>query len=230
MAHYHVETHASGSVRCILRDGEPHGEAVSLEQLFSIVTLYFKVSGSNIQLAEKERSKALRRAYGVQSFVMALTGLEAFTNTYFKLRGTELGHSNMIERIGQRHGSLSRKIRDLLALTPECGIEDQNMLLDRLHELSQLRNELVHPQWEPASVSMAGNMTLAISGLVQNFQAAFEAPAFCREALMWCLLLVARVGKARGNADVSGFLFNWTGIYGLTEAQILNELGLTPRQ
>ncbi|MCR5870904.1 MULTISPECIES: hypothetical protein [unclassified Sphingomonas] len=71
-------------------------------------------------------------------------------------------------------------------------------------------------------------MTLAISGLVQNFQAAFEAPVFCREALMWCLLIVARVGKARGSADLSGFLFHWTGIYGLTEAHILNELGLAP--
>ena len=43
---------------------------------------------------------------------------------------------------------------------------------------------------------------------------------------MWCLLLVARVGKARGNADLSPFLFQWTGIYGLNEAQIMKELGL----
>ncbi|MEG3162740.1 hypothetical protein U1763_19745 [Sphingomonas sp. LB2R24] len=226
MAHFHVETTADGSVRNILRDGEPSVESVSLEQLFSIVTIYFKVAGSNINLLLKEQQKPLRRVYGIQAFVMSLTGVEAFTNAFFKLRGEELGDPRMIERVSQRHGSVTRKIEDLIALTPEGKIEDQAVIIKRLYELSQLRNALVHPQWEPASITLDGTAPISILGLVQNFQVAFEEPVFCREALMWCLLLVARVGKARGATDLSGFLFQWTGLYGLSETQILGELGL----
>ena len=226
MAHYHIETNDDGSIRQLLRDGEPNPASVSLEQLFSIVTLYFKVAGSNLQLLEKEDSKPLRRAYGIQAFIMSLTGVEAFTNTYFKLRGDELADLRLAERVGQRHGSVTRKIEDLLAMTPEGTIEDQATIIARLHELSLLRNTLVHPQWEPASMTLAGTVPVMIQGLVHNFQAAFEEPPFCREALMWCLLLVARIGKARGNADLSPFLFQWTGIYGLTEVQLMSELGI----
>lgn len=227
MAHFLIETNDDGSVQRILRDGEPHAEGVSLEQLFSIVTLYFKVARSNIEFLEKEDEKPLRRAYGVQSFVMSLTGLEAFTNTYFKLQGKELGNRKMIDRVGQQHGSLTKKVKELLAMTPEAQIEDQDTVLNRLHELSQLRNALVHPQWEPASMTLAGNTPVVISGLVQNFQAAFEDRAFCGEALMWCLLLVARIGRSRGIPDVSGFVFHWTGIFGLSEQQIMSELGIS---
>ena len=226
MAHYHVETNDDGSARQILRDGEPHGEAVRLEQLFSVVTLYFKSVVRNLQLLEKEQSVQLRRAYGVQSFLMSLTGVEAFTNTFFKLRGDELEDAEMIARVGQRHGSVTRKIEELLTKTPEGDIEEQALIIKRLHELSLLRNALVHPQWDPASMALAGETNIVITGLVGNLQAALEDPAFCREALMWCLLFVARVAKARGNADASPFLFHWTGIHGLTEAQIMAELGL----
>jgi hypothetical protein len=226
MAHYHLETNDDGSIRRILRDGETNSTSVSLEQLFSIVTLYFKVAGSNLQLLEKEDSKPLRRAYGVQAFIMSLTGVEAFTNTYFKLRGDELADPRLAERVGKRHGSVTRKIEELLAMTPEGTIENQATIIARLHELSLLRNTLVHPQWEPASITLAGTVPVMIQGLVHNFQAAFEEPPFCREALMWCLLLVARIGKASGNADLSSFLYRWTGIYGLTEVQLMSELGI----
>ena len=74
--------------------------------------------------------------------------------------------------------------------------------------------------------TLAGGPPVMISGLVQNFQAAFEDRSFCREAFMWCLLLVARVGQSRGNSDVSSFLFPWTGLFGLSEPQIVTELGL----
>ena len=87
MAHYHLETNDDGSIRQILRDGEPNPASVSLEQLFSIVTLYFKVAGSNLQLLEREESPPLRRAYGIQAFIMSLTGVEAFTITYLMLGG-----------------------------------------------------------------------------------------------------------------------------------------------
>lgn len=226
MAHFSIETNDSGAVRRILRDGETHSKGVSLEQLFSIVTLYFKAAEANIRLMEREAERSLLRTYGVQSFMMSLTGIEAFSNTYFRLRGEELSNPQIIERVSQRHGSLTNKIRELLAMTPEANIEDQDIVLDRLHELSQLRNTLVHPQWEPASMMLAGSVPLTISGLVENFQAVFEDRTFCREALLWCLLLVARIGRSRGESDASGFLFHWTGNFGLSERQIRSDLGL----
>ena len=226
MAHFQIETNDDGSVQRILRDGEPHDQSVSLEPLFSIVSPYFKAAELNIQFLEKAEERPLRRTYGMQSFVMIFTAIEAFANTYFRLQGEEFRNRQMIDRVGQRHGSLTRKIRELFAMIPEIQIEDQNMILNRLHELSQLRNALVHPQWQPASMTLAGSTPLGISGLVQNFQAAFEDRTFCREALMWCLLFVARVGRSRGNQDVSGFLFHWTGIFGLSEQQMVSELGL----
>lgn len=226
MAHYFIEMNEDDSVRRILRDGEPNAASVSLEQLYAIATLYFKIAVSNIQLLERENAKPLRRAYGVQAFVMSLTGVEAFTNTYFKLRGEELADPRLAIRVAQRHGTVTRKLEELIAMTPESAIEDQATIIGRLHELTQLRNTLVHPQWEPASMTLEGAVPIVIQGLVHNFQAAFEDTPFCREALMWCLLLVARVGKARGSSDLSAFLFHWTGIYGLTETQIMTELGL----
>ncbi|MEN3974599.1 hypothetical protein [Emcibacter sp. SYSU 3D8] len=226
MPHFDIETTEGGSVRRILRDGEPYNESVSLEPLFSVVTVYFQAAAANLHLLDNEATRERRRAYGVQSFVMSLTGVEAFTNTYFRLRANELSNQRMLERIVQRHGSLTNKIRELLAMTPQSAIEDQDMILDRVHALSLLRNDLVHPHWEPASMTIVGDMPLMIDGLVHNFQAAFENPAFCREALMWCVLLVAQIGRSGGSHDFAGFLFHWTGFYGFTEQVVLTSLGL----
>lgn len=58
MAHFYIDSNDDGSVRRILRDGELHAEGVSLEQLFSIVTLYFKLAASNILLLERGEKAA----------------------------------------------------------------------------------------------------------------------------------------------------------------------------
>lgn len=76
-------------------------------------------------------------------------------------------------------------------------------------------------------MTLAGDVSIMIAGLVRNFQMAFEDGGFCRESLMWCLLLVARIGKSVGNTDVGAFMFHLTGLYGLSERQIMAELGLT---
>jgi hypothetical protein len=47
-----------------------------------------------------------------------------------------------------------------------------------------------------------------------------------REALLWCLLAVARIGEARGHQELSGFMFHWTGNYGLTLDMIISQLGI----
>src|SRR3546814_11760151 len=52
---------------------------------------------------------------------------------------------------------------------------------------------------------------MMIAGLFDNPQKLFEDREFCREALRWCLLIVARIGM-RGNPDDARFVEFWTGI------------------
>lgn len=227
MPHFLFESNDDGSIARILKDGQPLEGPVRLEQLHSVVTIYFRLAAEHVARMTELEDRDQRRAAGLQSFLMSLTGLEAFTNTYFHLRAQELGSEQMLLRIRQTHGSLSRKIGELIAMTPESQLVGQADVLDRIFELSQLRNEIVHPRWTPSALTITGGVPVKIMGLVENPQAVFEDAALCREALFRCLLVVARVGQARGHAEVSGFLFHWTGNYGLTLDAILDQLGQT---
>lgn len=226
MPHFIFDSNEDGTIARILKDGQPHDEAVRLEQAFSIVTTYFRLAASNVARMEGEAQRDARRSLGLQSFLMSLTGLEAFTNTYFHLRARELDSQTIISRIEQTHGSLSRKIEELVAMTGDGPLVDQDALIQRVFELAQLRNELVHPRWVPSALTIGGDVPVHIDGLVENRQAIFEDEVLCREALLWCLLVVARVGQARGNQDLSGFMFHWTANYGLTLEAVLQGLGL----
>ena len=222
--HFVFEANEDGSIARILKDGQPHGGSVRLEQLYSVVTIYFRLAADHLTRMAGLDDRNQRRAAGLQAFLMSLTGLEAFTNTFFHLRAQELGSEAIMTRIRQTHGSLSRKIGDLIALTPEGHLTDQEQLLERIFELSQLRNDIVHPRWTPSELTLASEMPIHILGLVENRQAVFEDAALCKEALLWCLLVVARAGQARGHEELSGFLFHWTGNYGLTLDAILAQL------
>ena len=105
-------------------------------------------------------------------------------------------------------------------------MHDQEALLARIFQLSSLRNALVHPRWVPSSLQLSLGAPIFIEGLVENFQAQFEDQRFCHESLFWCLLVVARIAEARGSSDISGFMFHWTGNYGLTLPMILQQLRL----
>jgi hypothetical protein len=65
-------------------------------------------------------------------------------------------------------------------------------------------------------VTVGGLHPIRIGGLVENQQAIFDDIVFSRETLWWCLLVVARIGQSRGEKDLRGFLFHWTGNYDLT--------------
>jgi hypothetical protein len=226
LAHFNVSYHEDGTIRDILRDGAPYEKTLVLEQLFSIPRIYFELACENLDSMSEQKTKREMRGFGLQSYLMATTGLEAFVNTYFHLRATELESAALLSRIEQKHGSLSKKIKELIDLTGDGLLIDQEQLLARVHDVSLLRNEIVHPRWEPAAVTLSSAAPIVIKGLVQNFQSAFEDVQFCREAVLWCLLVVARVAQSRGHSDVSGFMFHWTGRYGLGLAHILEALGL----
>jgi hypothetical protein len=226
MPHFIIDTNEDGAIRQIFKNGMPHNEAVRLEQHFSIVKTYFKSAERNLKMLENQQADEDKRHYGLQSFLMAITGIEAFTNTYFHQRSVALGKPEMLKRIGQSHGSITQKIVTLLELSGDRPLHNQNELIERLYELTQLRNEIVHPRWEPSQISIPGGVWLNIEGLAVNRQALFEDVVLCKEVLDWCLLLVARVGQSLGLTSISGFMFRWTGQYGLTLARLLSDLGL----
>ncbi|MBV7519029.1 hypothetical protein [Ensifer sp. ENS12] len=230
MPHFAFDMDEDGTVRRILRDGEPHQGAVRLEQLQSIVTIYFRLAVFNLEQMSRDEESDRLRCFGLQSFLMSLTGLEAFINTYFHHLGRELNNEAVLKRVQQSHGSLSQKIRELIALTLDGPIRDQDQLIDKVFTLSQMRNEIVHPRWVPSSLTALADGPVVISGLVENRQALFEEQRLCREALLWCLLVVARIATARGHEDVSGFMFHWTGNHGLTLSALLQELDLPADQ
>ena len=61
--------------------------------------------------------------------------------------------------------------------------------------------------WEALQLSISGEVWLHIEGLVENRQAFFEDVVLCREALNWCLLLVARIAQSIDLTDIGGFMF-----------------------
>ena len=90
MAEFTIELNDDNTVRRILRDGMPNDSAAQLEQLFSIVTVYFRLAKRNLDQMRAMTETMDKRAFGVQTFLMSLTGLEAFANAYFHLRAREI--------------------------------------------------------------------------------------------------------------------------------------------
>lgn len=226
MAEFSIELNDDNTVKRIMRDGVQHDGSATLEQLFSIVTIYFQLANSNLNQMRAAETAKDKRGFGAQAFLMSLTGLEAFANTYFHLRARERERPDIEHQVEQNRSTLAQKFRELIALLDDPQMREQEALLVRIFSFSSLRNELMHPRWAPSSANLVTGGPIIIHGLVENMQAQFEEYRFCHEALFWCLLVVARIAQSRGNSDVSGFMFHWTGNYGLTLPIILRELHL----
>lgn len=224
MPHFTLNPNDDGTVSTILKDGVPHAEGVKLEPAWAIVRTYFEVAAGNIDQMKCATDPKLRRSLGLQAFLMSLTGIEAFTNVFFLLLGRGRSDDDIIKAV-KKQAPLIKRLASLIEISFDQPLADQDLILKRVRELYQLRNQIVHPRWEPASMLVAGEVPIIIHDLSQNFQIAFEDVTLCREAYLWCLLLVSRVGKNAGNTD-SGFCFFWAGEYGLSEDVLLKELGL----
>jgi hypothetical protein len=207
-----------------LKDGVPHSAGIKLEPAWAIVRTYFEIAAGNVNRMAAEKDPKGRRSLGLQAFLMSLTGVEAFTNVFFLLLGRERNNGAVI-KAAKKQAPLVKRLECLIELALDKALVDQEMILQRLRDLYQLRNQIVHPRWEPASMTLAGEIPMTFQNLSQNFQIAFEDVTLCREAYLWCLLLVARVGIATGNTG-SGFCFFWAGVHDLREDVLLNELGL----
>jgi hypothetical protein len=229
MADFVFDVDVDGTIKRITKDGQPNTARVVLEQHYSIVTVYFKSASYNINQMRKFEDSSVRRMFGMQSFIMCLTGLEAFTNTFFHQRSNELKNESITALLKKNHGSLSKKIEKLIELSFETKIRDQDLLVNKLFEYSQLRNEIVHPGWEPASAVLNHPEPIIFQGMVENFQSTFEDESCCLAALYWSLLLIARIGESCGNTNPSGFLFHWTGSYGIIVENIEKAIGLSAK-
>lgn len=215
-----------GSVRHLLRDGEPYDRAIRLEPAYAIVATYFSLSASNIAGLAGAGDDELRRFHGIQAFLMALTGVEAFTNVYFTLRAHETGDDALKAIVDAARGSLLARLERCIACAFAEPLTGQDALIARLRELFAMRAQIVHPRWDPSSATIAGVFPLHIDGLAMNFQSSFEDERLCREAFLWCLLLVIRIAVAAGVEDVTAFCRFWTRQENVTEGGVLRQLGL----
>lgn len=226
MPHFTLLTNDDGSIRQILRDGQPHDRAVRLEPAYNIVSTYFKLAAGNLRPMAGAPDDEMRRFHGVQAFLMSLVGVEAFTNVFFQLLAGERNNSELLARVNLRHGPLAQRLLDCIDLAFGQPLDGQDLLIQRIRELYRLRNQIVHARWDPASMTLGGTVPIFIQGMSQNFQATFEDEVFCREAFFWCLLLVSRVARAAGNEAVDAFCFFWTGQQGVREEWLMEQLGL----
>ncbi len=226
MPNFTLETNPDGSIKQIYKDGQHYNEAIRLERPFDVVNIYFKTARGNLGAMRGTTEPELLRSYGLQSFLMSLTGVEAFTNVFFHVFANKHQRPDVKVR-GEKKDSLLKRLEDLIQLAFGGPLENHELILGKIKELYQLRNDTVHPRFEPSSVAMLGPMPLIIRGMTISFQAIFDDASFCMEAHLWCMLLVVRIGKAAGAQDLSAFCFHWTGAApGISEDYLLRKLGL----
>ncbi len=93
MPHFTWITDEEGIFTQVLKDGEPYEGRVKLEQVYAIVRTYFRLAKVDLDHMCNAADDDERRFWGLQAFLMSLTGIEAFTNTFFPLprHGDELG-------------------------------------------------------------------------------------------------------------------------------------------
>ena len=156
---------------------------------------------------------------------MSLTGLEAFVNTYFHLRGLEKGSKDVISRLKVR-SKISRKIEVLVNIVGDGQLIEQESLINEIFALSETRNDIVHPKWVPTNVvfiGQSGNQFLNLENMVENPYSQFESLDYCRRALNLAVLTILRIGQSRG-ADLEGFVWRWTGFQGVSLEAVLADL------
>lgn len=225
MPHFDFITNEDGSIAQIVRDGVLHHELVTLEPAHQIVSTYFKIAAADLAGMKNGGGEQCRR-YGLQAFLMSLTGVEAFNNIFFQRLAMERNKPELLAAVSKQSGPLVRRLEQCLKLAFADPLPDQDVLIERIRRLYRLRSDIVHPRWEPTSMRLSGEAPITIFGLSQNFQATFENEDFCREAFWWCVKLVAEVGRAAGNTVIEGHCVYWTGVYGLTDEVLSKHLSL----
>lgn len=210
MSHYELDMDEQGNTRAIYKDGELI-ESVNLESPNSFVQTYFAAAVRNLaamkNVDEDPYGDVARdnRHFGVQCFLMSLLGVEAFLNIYFHQVGLERGLENVID-LANSDRAIEHKLAHLPRQAFGTTLPHSKKLCGRMRSLYDLRSRLVHPKFTPSSVVFDGWM---YAGFAENEQKRFEDSEYCREALRWCLLVIARIGVHSGTTRWD-FVYNWT--------------------
>ncbi|WP_137752784.1 hypothetical protein [Sphingopyxis sp. L1A2A] len=211
MSHFEFDFNEDGSISAIHKDGKPYEGGISLESPNSIARTYFEIAIRELAAMKAENDPDYdggeNRRRGLQAFLMSLVGTEAFLNVYFHVAGLQTGSEKVVD-LATNDKTIEHKLAHLPNLLWGAPLNGSKKLCGKVRELYNLRSNLVHPKYAPSSLYMQG---MVIAGVFDNQQKLFEDREFCREALRWCLLIVARIG-VRGSPTDSRFVEFWTGI------------------
>ena len=163
MPHFNFETDGNGLITAIYRDGVLQEGTVRLALPNSVVKSYFTAALRSFHGMRPDAEAPELRNFGLQSFLMSLTGLEAFLNVYFYRRGHTTGPLELITRADERR-PVEHKLSHLPRLAFGSNLPDQRMLNRKVRELYNLRSSIVHPRIALSSMFFEG---IAVSGMVQ---------------------------------------------------------------
>ncbi|UAK23844.1 hypothetical protein [Sphingomonas nostoxanthinifaciens] len=226
MPDFVYDLNEDGSIKAVYKDGVKLETATRLEMPVAIVQTYFRSAIRALaRMTESADDGEDNRQYGLQAFLMSLVGTEAFFNVFFHQVGREKGLANVIDFANKDRVPIEHKLSHLPRQAFGTPLPAQKRLNAKMRELYDLRSKIVHPRWQPSSFVMPG---LAIGDLVENYQTLFEDREFCRDALRWCLLVIARVGLHAQVGRGDQFVEHWTTIAD-TNATLSDALGV-PRE
>ncbi len=225
MPHFVFDLNEDESIKAIYKDGVKLETGTRLEMPVAIVQTYFRAAIRALaRMTESDDDRESNRDNGLQAFLMSLVGTEAFLNVFFHQVGREKGLAKVIDLANKDRVPIEHKLSHLPRQAFGTQLPAQKRLNAKMRELYDLRSKIVHPRWQPSSLQMPG---LAIGDLVENSQQLFEDREFCREALRWCLLVVARIGLHAGAGRGDQFVLFWTTIAD-TNATLSEALGIPP--
>lgn len=225
MPHFTFDIGDDDIVRGVYKDGVLIETEARLEMPHMVVQTYFRSAILALHgMTADDNDREANRRHGVQCFLMALVGTEAFLNIFFHVVGRERKLPKVVDLATKDKAAIEHKVAHLPRLAYGTPLPAQKRLNKKMRELYDLRSLLVHPKWVPSSVAMPGMM---IDGMVDNPQKLFEDRDFCREALRWCLLVIARIGihAAGNNVPNERFVWQWTSLAD-TNAALSDALGI----
>ena len=221
MTKYTVQIGDDGRTSSMTKDGQQVDGSLNLEQAYSLSVTYFEAAKSNALAMKDEIEKPKLRRLGIQSFLMGFTGLEAFTNVHFLSQAKAKKCSRLEKRLAQNHGSLSKRVSELIQISMTSKPDGLDQLTDQIYELAKVRHQLIHPRLEWSILEISGNGTpIVLDGMHKNFQVEFENIEFCRKNYRLFLYVVQRIAQLQDVQDIEGFMFHWTGFYGFKEISL----------
>ena len=194
----------------ILKDGADHKKGVVLEQCYSVVSIYFEMAAREIDLSRSLTDQKKLRESGLKCLLFCMTGIEAFTNTYFLLISSNENRDSILKVIESKTGTTLERLKDLMKIAFVRKAVHHVSLFGTLSRMQDLRHHIVHPKWVPSSASFDN---IEIRGLVENKLSACEDKKFIQKTYYWSILLLAEIARLEVGTEVPGFLFYWAGVF-----------------